>query len=540
MNTAAKSLLALNDGQPEDFFAAFKCKSKEEAAWMLEKIVTQGSIDNFPLCLQELGGDDFTVLIRGNMIEISGNKLIALYFEKTDKQKARDNRGVHLLLNKLLYMYSHSENSEQAINMIIGAIGDFIDLSRVYIFESSRDDVSNNTYEWVNSDLVLPVKNSKEAAFGWIDIAYAHGILLSDDIRMLGKSDRQVLEVQGIKSIVIFPLHTKGKAIGYIGFDDCQKYRKWSASDIQMMRNTADIVAGLILRKQTERNVAKSHEMMRTILDSMDSLMYVMDFTTKKVLFANRSLKEKIGCKPQDEVEGKRSWELLADFECSEPLKQLELDEQGRPTGSLRREYYNKLTGLWYYSVAYAIEWIDGQQVMLESLLEFTEHKENEQELEKYASLDLMTGVYNREWGSRLLRQMLLKACEECDTVTVCFFDVDKLKYVNDTYGHLEGDNLLRSVVEITRQKVRSTDLLYRWGGDEFVLAMPQCTLKRAKLVVKQIVAEFEKINNGSQFSYKLSCSYGLKEILPGDEIELEALIGAMDCSMYDNKSGKK
>ncbi|MBO9997589.1 MAG: diguanylate cyclase [Cyanobacteria bacterium SID2] len=95
-------------------------------------------------------------------------------------------------------------------------------------------------------------------------------------------------------------------------------------------------------------------------------------------------------------------------------------------------------------------------------------------ETQKFAQTDELTGVWNRRYLLEELKRNIEANRRQTQTFSVCFFDVDKFKAVNDTYGHLAGDFLLKDIIRFIREKIRDSDFLGRYGGDEFVIVFNQ------------------------------------------------------------------
>ncbi|MDV7394208.1 diguanylate cyclase, partial [Arthrospira platensis SPKY1] len=101
-------------------------------------------------------------------------------------------------------------------------------------------------------------------------------------------------------------------------------------------------------------------------------------------------------------------------------------------------------------------------------------------ELNHQASHDALTGIPNRREFERRLAECLGRPREPGTQDIVCYLDLDQFKVVNDTCGHVAGDELLRQVVGLLREQLRTSDLLARLGGDEFGLILFACPLEQA------------------------------------------------------------
>ncbi|MTI66071.1 MAG: GGDEF domain-containing protein [Firmicutes bacterium] len=158
--------------------------------------------------------------------------------------------------------------------------------------------------------------------------------------------------------------------------------------------------------------------------------------------------------------------------------------------------------------------------------------------LSKIAKKDDMTGALNRREGLRVLKEMIKEAKIKNKDLTVCFVDIDNLKYVNDNLGHKEGDSLISNVSDIIINKLRKSDVLCRLGGDEFLLIMDNCNTLKAKKVLNRINLEIDKFNDFEGKNYKTGLSYGFAELK--ESINIDELIELADKEMYKNKKLNK
>jgi diguanylate cyclase (GGDEF)-like protein len=150
----------------------------------------------------------------------------------------------------------------------------------------------------------------------------------------------------------------------------------------------------------------------------------------------------------------------------------------------------------------------------------------------KLATTDELTGAWTRKFGLEEVSRELERAHRTGATLVLAFIDVDGLKQVNDSQGHLAGDALLRLVGEILRANVRPYDVIVRYGGDELVCAMPNLTGPEARARFKTIAAALTAIDA------EHSITFGLAEAEPADS--LQALIARADADLLEaRRSGQ-
>jgi len=170
---------------------------------------------------------------------------------------------------------------------------------------------------------------------------------------------------------------------------------------------------------------------------------------------------------------------------------------------------------------------------------EIEDRKKAEKKLEQFAAFDELTSVYNRRAGLELLKEALHYAKRKQQSLTVVFVDVDKLKIVNDNFGHQTGDTYLKEVVEILRKHLRKSDSVSRFGGDEFLIILTECKKEEALAIFKRIEEDMANINQGGRM-YPLNFSYGIAETGTNFEESMHQLIAKADERMYVHKQQKK
>ncbi|ACC83774.1 EAL domain-containing protein [Nostoc punctiforme] len=166
-----------------------------------------------------------------------------------------------------------------------------------------------------------------------------------------------------------------------------------------------------------------------------------------------------------------------------------------------------------------------------------TQNRLLSRQLSWQATHDALTGLVNRQEFERRVEQALHVAKLDYQVYTLCYLDLDHFKIVNDTCGHVAGDELLRQITVLLQEKVRKTDTLARFGGDEFGLLLTQCTLEEALRVANNLlscVQEFRFVWQEQVFS--IGVSIGLVVIDTNSE-SLAEIISTADAACYTAKN---
>ena len=161
-----------------------------------------------------------------------------------------------------------------------------------------------------------------------------------------------------------------------------------------------------------------------------------------------------------------------------------------------------------------------------------TESKRLLEMLQHQAVVDGLTGAVNRAESEVLLNREIKRSHRYGTPLTVLLLDLDHFKQVNDTWGHNAGDAVLKTVVELIKPRLRSTDFLGRWGGEEFVVALPQTSLEGGMSLAEDLRQRIRSCE--FEGGLRITCSFGLARYEEGQD--QEALIEAADKALYKAK----
>lgn len=149
--------------------------------------------------------------------------------------------------------------------------------------------------------------------------------------------------------------------------------------------------------------------------------------------------------------------------------------------------------------------------------------------------IDDLTGLYNRKFFNKKIYKM-----KPVGPISLILLDLDNFKNINDTYGHLMGDSVLQQFAEILNFTKRKDDVIVRWGGEEFIIILPETSIEEAYKIGNRIRMIVEKF----AFSYdnvicKITVSMGVTSTETVKDIRIEQLLQATDKALYQAKEKK-
>jgi diguanylate cyclase (GGDEF)-like protein/PAS domain S-box-containing protein len=388
---------------------------------------------------------------------------------------------------------------------------------------------SNGRYLKVNKAFIDAVGFPMEEVIG-----KTFNDLFPDFIDQYNVSDHDIITYRKPKLDIIEPLITKtgmkwcrtnkipyfddkGEVIGLIGL----------AIDITDMVKSKDVL---------NVNEARYEKLMRSIPD----IIYSLDGKGRFVDINHESLTSQLLGYSREDLIG----EPFLDFVDDEDKEKVTtifktLTTSHRPYSGESQFRFKAKAGfvLWFENLSQYTYDENGALIREDGVLrDITSKKVIETELTTYATMDILTDVYNRRVGIAMLEKNLQIAKRSGSRLIITFLDVNGLKQVNDTFGHNEGDNLIRSVAGVLKSCARNSDIIARIGGDEFLYILPECSVDGERSLWERVAAEFEKINASGLNKYEISVSKGCAEFDSTHPKNADELIALADRRMYEEK----
>jgi diguanylate cyclase (GGDEF)-like protein/PAS domain S-box-containing protein len=305
------------------------------------------------------------------------------------------------------------------------------------------------------------------------------------------------------------------------------------------------IIRDITWRKRSEDRLRKSERFLNTIFDSIRDPFCIIDdeFRIIRANEAYATLKRKT----VDELIGRKCHEVLADSStiCGDCV----VDKSFASADPCVKEKKVVAGGskAWLEIYTYPILDEDGKaSYVIEYSRDITERKRSEEEkhrliatLEHLSRTDGLTGLMNRRALGEILTYELDRARRYVSPLSLVLCDIDGFKEINDKYGHDVGDRVLQTISATLKMLLRKTDTAGRYGGDEFMLILPETGRNGAENLTGKLLAALQNtdLNLPDGKSLRLTMSIGIAEPLD-DEDGIDSIIKRADGAMYASKLG--
>ncbi len=267
--------------------------------------------------------------------------------------------------------------------------------------------------------------------------------------------------------------------------------------------------------EEFSRIMEESVELLTSITDSITDNIFVFGKDTNENLFRNKAAIDLSLNNP--ELYGLVSTHLI---ECKQKNKNRYWEEEFTTNYPSAKKFNLKMQ-------SFSIEW-HGQSSNIYLVQDITERLKTELQFKELAYSDALTGFYNRHYLISILEKYI---AEKIDFV-VCFIDLDNLKYVNDTFGHPDGDDYIKTVSRILGTSFQYNSSICRFGGDEFVIILRNSILEFAEARMAQVNLSLKKISE-SQKLYPMAISYGAIFVDGTQNLTPQELLDLADQKMY-------
>jgi diguanylate cyclase (GGDEF)-like protein/PAS domain S-box-containing protein len=296
------------------------------------------------------------------------------------------------------------------------------------------------------------------------------------------------------------------------------------------------IIHDITKRKKMEIDLQESENRFRALYDANPAMFFTIN-RDNTIVSVNEFGAKKLGYCVNDLI-GRSKMDIILSEDWENYRNNIEacfLDSKNTHNWEIRK-VKNNGSIIWSRESARVVVDIDETQTLLIVSEDITEAHKLSQQLSYQASHDALTGLVNRREFEIRLESLIRESEGSGEEHALCYLDLDQFKVINDTCGHLAGDELLRQLGKLFHSKIRKKDTLARLGGDEFGVLMENCSLSQAQRVaesVRELVEEFQFVWTDKRFSIGISIGLVPIDDSSGNVVDI---LSAADASCYAAK----
>lgn len=375
----------------------------------------------------------------------------------------------------------HTTDLHDSLRKVAERLGTATDVDRVHVFQlKGVEGAKEGEIAWhcVWSAPDLPIKDfCNELEGTMVDVGLGpwlprlrRGELIVSHTRDLEDSARRLFEPVLVKSVVCVPVFVDGIWWGAIGFDSCRSERDWLPAERATLKTLSELIGAAVARSHWQAKLADA----KLIVESSPTILFRLGPKAPHPLIYMSENIRQFGYEADKLLATPDTWLNLIDKDYI-PIVRNELKAlcSGK-TDRARLEFPFKRsdgTVIWLEGHGAPRRDENNRLVAIEgTVTDVTERRSASEQIAKLARTDALTGLANRATFAERLLLNLARAKRGAKPFAVLYLDLDHFKDVNDTLGHTVGDALLQAVAIRLKSCVRKTDLVARFGGDEFAV----------------------------------------------------------------------
>ncbi len=219
--------------------------------------------------------------------------------EITERARAEAKRAYRLEMERVLSqassLFVDPQNLDQAINEMLGDTGTALNANRAYLFKIYDDGTKmDNTHEWVAEGTTPQIENLQgldtDIFPWWMSRLYDNEIIVAPDVIQLPSPEKEILQEQGIFSILVIPIFTHGALYGFFGFDETEQHREWESEEVGFLRNAAQILGRALERAQAQRALQRRNLELAALNAVGDVITSTLDLRTMQNLIIDKAV----------------------------------------------------------------------------------------------------------------------------------------------------------------------------------------------------------------------------------------------------------
>ncbi len=455
------------------------------------------------------------------------------------------NQSAEFFLQDMIEKLSLLNDEKLSKHSFLEDICRFFDISHAFVFETDPAGIFHKKvyYEVVKTKPIDDSFNMKELlGLERLSELCSEKIIICSAKAQKNSLKEKLTDIFKLNTLIFIPiLNQHFELAGFVGIGDRRSTARHASADISKSCALLSLLANEIKLEMFQKGIANAEEALSNILDHVGIDIYVNDYYTHDVLYANKSMAAPYG--GVDNMIGKKCWGTIftdktgpCDF-CPQPKL---LDENGEPNKTHTWDYERPFDKSWFRVLSSSFTWTDGRIAHLVASVDITENKRNQFLIEKLAQYDHLTGLANRRSLHDDIQLFISDSTQFGEKFYVLFCDLDGFKNVNDTLGHHAGDMLLINIANDLKDISTESVKTYRQGGDEFVvLVKDEGDIAFIKDIIKDLFMLFHKRHNFEGKEMGCGCSIGVAHY-PTAANTAKEIFHLADTAMYSVKKERR
>lgn len=331
------------------------------------------------------------------------------------------------------------------------------------------------------------------------------------------------------EDLLLIPCRLNNGIIGQVSVDDPRDGRRPTPTKLRELEELTAVAAIALVEAQQREDMSEKHKLFSFLTDN--AMTGVLIVQQKRVRYANDRALDLFGYEREELFAMEPWWQL---FSPNERMALRKSDEHPSP-GDLETRGIRKDGGeISLHLQSLAMDY-DGKPALLLNILDITRRVQTEELLKEKAFRDPLTGLYNRHYFDESIERELKRSQRYKRPFTIMMTDLANFKLVNDRLGHQEGDRILRDVAHLVQEQLRESDWVIRYGGDEFLIILPETGVRVEALAerLRRVIAEWGKT---SVPEVKIGIDIGWATWTSNTDFSLTRLLKIADSNMYAEK----
>ncbi len=470
--------------------------------------------------------------------------------------------GVEAVLGAVAFAterFLRDEDWQDRIAEVLEHLGSALETSRAYLFQNTRgsdgrlwmDLRSEWDSEGTRRIFEDPTNHLHPYApdfSRWIELLGRREVIRSAIVD-LPEGERRVLGREGVRNVLAVPIFIGAEWWGFFGLDDAKDGRTWSDVDVDALRATGGALSGAIARQRVEQTRHFTEQQYRSIVEHIPAMTYIESVVEfGPTVYISPNVEQMLGYSQQEWLGDPEMWnKILHPDDKARAMAEIERHKEACEPFSLEYRMFSKDGKVvWVLDQASIVRDERGQPCYSHGVvMDISDRKHADEQVAFAAYHDELTGLPSRSMFEELLDLSVARAQLHDGSVAVVCVDLDDFSLVNDSMGHVQGDELLKMVAGRLREATRETDLVARRGGDQFLLLLADLELEergetdaamiRAESVVHRVQDAFASPFTLQGTELYLSASMGIS-LFPQDADDVAALQRNAEAAMYESK----